>query len=155
MSEFLRKIFILFKLKLKFATVSLAATTFDIVFYSTFILYIFPMDGTDATAAEIKYTAAIGAFIGMLINFFLQKRFVFDLNRKISTAFTLALCVSLIGIFINTNIVTWLSQYTLFMQDGLYGLYKILPKLIATGIVFFYNFYMKRFIFEKRFFSVD
>ncbi len=152
MNGFLRKIFILFKLKLKFAAVSLVATVFDFAFYSTFILLIFPLDGTEATRTEMITITAIGSFIGMLINFFLQKRFVFDLQRTVSTAFILALCVSLVGVSINTGIVAWLSQYAFFVQDGLF---KILPKIIATGTVFFYNFYMKRFVFEKRFFSVD
>lgn len=152
MNEFLRKIFILFKLKLKFAAVSLVATAFDIGFYSTFILLIFPADGTEATDTEMTLAAAGGSLCGMLINFFLQKRFVFDLQRKISIAFILAICVSLVGVSLNTGIVALLSKYEFFMQSGLY---QILPKIIATGIVFFYNFYMKRYVFEKRFFSVD
>jgi len=152
MNEFLRKIFILFRLKLKFAAVSLVATAFDIGFYSTFIFFILPADGTEATSTEMTVIAAIGSFCGMLINFFLQKRFVFDLQRKVSTAFIMAICVSLVGVFLNASIVAFLSKYEFFMQSGLY---KILPKIIATGIVFFYNFYLKRYVFEKRVFSVD
>ena len=152
MQEVIRKIFILFKLKLKFAAVSLVATGFHFVFYSLFVLVIFPADGTPATSKEITIITAIGAFIGMLINFFMQKRFVFDLQRTVSSAFILALMVSLVGIAINTGIVAWLTKYSFFMQSGLH---KLLPQLIATGTVFFYNFYLKRFIFEKRFFSVD
>ena len=152
MNEFLRKIFILFKLKLKFAAVSLVATSFDFLFYSTFVLLIFPLDGTDATRTEMITVTAIGGCIAVLINFFLQKRFVFDLKRKVSTTFILALCISLLGIVANTGIVAWLSKYAFFVQDGFY---RILPKIIATGIVFFPNFYMRRFVFEKRFFSID
>jgi len=29
--------------------------------------------------------------------------------------------------------------------------YQALTKLIATGIVFFYNFYLKRYVFERKF----
>lgn len=152
MSEFLRKIFILFKLKLKFAAVSLVATSFDFLFYSTFILTIFPLDGTEATRKEMIVITAISGCIAVLINFFLQKRLVFNLKRKVSTTFILAMCLSLLGIVANTIIVAWLSKYDFFVQGGFY---KVLPKIIATGVVFIPNFYLRRFVFEKRFFSID
>ena len=152
MNATLRKAIILFKLKLKFATVSLAATAFDFLFYSFFVLLILPDDGSPSTRQKIIIVTAVGAFIGMLINFFMQKRFVFDLQRKVSVALMLAIGVSLGGVFLNTSIVAFLSDYDFFLQSKFH---KILPKITATGLVFFYNFYLKRYVFEKRFFSVD
>ena len=152
MYEFFQKIFILFKLKLKFAAVSLVATSFDFLFYSTFVLLICPLDGTAATRKEMIVITAVSASLAVLINFFLQKRFVFDLQRKVSITFILALCLSSLVIVANIVIVAWLSKYAFFLQTEFY---KLLPKIIATVVIFFPNFYLRRFVFEKRFFSVD
>lgn len=152
MDDFLRKIYKLFRLKVKFALVSLVATSFDLLFYSLFVLVILAADGTPASPREMTVVTFVGAFCGMLINFFLQKRFVFDLKRKVSTAFILAVCVSLVGILLNTGIVGFFSKIDWFTAEEWR---KILPKLFATGTVFFYNFYMKRLVFEGRVFAVD
>lgn len=152
MDDFLHKVFKLFQLKIKFAMVSLVATGFDFLLYGLFVLIIFPADGTPTTREEMIAITLCGAFCGMLINFFLQKRFVFDLKRKVSTAFILAICVSLGGIALNAGIVAWLSNFAWFLSSDFH---KLLPKIIATGTVFLYNFYLKRLVFEGRVFEVD
>ena len=91
----------------------------------------------------------ISASCGMVVNFFLQKRFVFNLQRKTSTAFLLATVVSLGGIALGTLIIWGLNHWNFFQ------LHQYVTKLCATGLVFFYNFYLKRFVFEKRFVSFE
>ncbi|GJM34708.1 MAG: hypothetical protein DHS20C18_37090 [Saprospiraceae bacterium] len=87
--------------------------------------------------------------VGMVINFLLQKRFVFTLQRSVSKAFGLAILVSLGGMVLSTGIIYLLSRVDFFVDR------QYLAKLSATGIVFFYNFYLKRFVFEKRFITSD
>ncbi len=142
----------LFKLKIKFAAISLVATVFYFLFYSLFVLIILPADGTPATATEIIIVTAAGDFIGILINFFMQKRFVFDLQRTLTAAFFMALAASLLGMALRTGIVAWLVNYEFFMQTNWH---KLLPQIVAIIVSFFYNFYVKRFIFEKRWFSTE
>ena len=136
MDETFTKIKKLFTLKLKFAMTSLLATGVDIAIY-TILVYLFTMEMLPSTI--IAYSC------GMLINFFMQKRFVFDLQRKISTTFILSVIISLGGLILDAIIVAFLGGFLFFQQ------FKFLPKLIAKGIVFFYNFYFKRFAFEKKF----
>ncbi len=81
----------------------------------------------------------------MLINFLLQKKYIFKLNRSIKSTFLLSFAVSIGGIFLSTTIIYLLTKITIFAAT------PMLAKIVATGIVFFYNFYLKRFVFEKKF----
>lgn len=126
----------LFFLKIKFATTSLVATTVDVGLFYVLTSF-FNMESVPATL--------IAASCGMVINFFMQKRFVFALKRGLYTAFTLSILVSLSGVALDVLIVWFLSRFPFFQ------VYVILPKLIAKGLIFFYNFYLKRYVFEGRF----
>ena len=130
----------LFLLKAKFATTSLIATSVDVGIFLGLVNY---TGLTRVTANIISYSC------GMVTNFLLQKRFVFDLQRSTWSAFLLSALVSIGGLSLNTFFVWTFSQIPLL------GTYPIVPKLIATGLVFFYNFYLKRFVFEKKMFTVD
>jgi len=52
-------------------------------------------------------------------------------------------------LLISTGIIYWLNLYPFFAER------QYLTKILATGMIFFYNFYTKRFIFERRLFEVD
>ena len=123
----------LFRLKLRFAMTSAIATAFDYILYLILVDRFF--------APPVAYTIAYS--LSILLNFYLQKRFVFSLNRKLSAAFGLAILVSLGGMVLGLGILGGLNQWP-FLRSRQY-----LAKLITTGIVFFYNFYFKRFAFEK------
>ena len=129
----------LFSLKLKFAATSSIATAVD---YFLYLILVY-------TVLTPVYSNIISGVIGIGVNFYLQKRFVFDMRRKLSTTFLIAMCVSAGWLGLMTLIVHYLSQIPFF------NVHQYLTKLIATGVGFFYNFYFKRFAFEKRFFSVD
>ena len=139
MKEVFEKLRKLFLLKAKFALTSSVATLVDYLLYLALVYTILPP----------VHSNIISASCGMVLNFFLQKRFVFDLQRKLSTAFIMAVTVSIGGIILGTTIIYFLTKMDFFQQ------HQYITKLMATGIVFFYNFYLKRFVFEKRFFSVD
>lgn len=123
-------------MKSKFAASSAVATLVDMGLFGIL---------TKVTDIPEEIVNVISSLVGMVINFFLQKKFVFEMNRKVSTAFLMSLAVSLVGILLSTTIIHYLLRLPIFET------YPIIAKLIATGIVFFYNFYLKRFAFEKKF----
>ena len=127
----------LFLLKAKFAMTSAVATTLDYVVYLSLVNRVF----SPAISNVISYSC------GMVLNFILQKRFVFDLQRSVSKAFALSMLVSLGGMGLSTLIVSGLSTVDFFDTR------QYITKIIATGVVFFYNFYLKRYVFEKKFIS--
>mgnify|MGYP005666508795 CR=1 FL=1 len=129
----------LFLLKGRFALTSSVATAIDYVLYLLLVRSWLP----PVPANVVSYSC------GMVVNFILQKRFVFTLQRSVSKAFGLAILVSLGGMALSTGIIYLLSQMDFFIPR------QYLAKLAATGIVFFYNFYLKRFVFEKRFITLD
>ena len=123
-------------MKTKFAASSGVATLVDMGLFALL---------AKITSIPVEIINIITSLVGMVVNFILQKKYIFQLNRKVRTAFILSLIVSLGGIFISTSIIYGLKTILIFQT------YPILAKLIATGIVFFYNFYLKRFSFEKIF----
>lgn len=124
-------------MKTKFAASSGLATLVDMGLFALL---------AKITSIPVEVINIISSLVGMVFNFILQKKYIFQLNRKVRTAFILSLIVSLGGIFISTSIIYGLKTIDIFQT------YPILAKIIATGIVFFYNFYLKRFSFEKKFF---
>ena len=122
------------KRKIKFALTSSVATIAD---HLLFILLIY-LD------FKIVVSNFLSQFVGMIINFALQKQFVFELKRKQSVAFAISLCFSIIGLFLGSLLIKILSTLPIFFQ------YPYLAKIIVTGIIFFYNFYTKRIAFEKK-----
>lgn len=139
MKKWLEQLKKLFFLKLRYAASGLVATSVDYTIYMVLVNRVF----SPVVSNVISYS------ISAVVNFLLQKRFVFTLQRKASTAFVLSLMVSLGGLLLSTTIIYYLSQIEFFAAR------QYLTKLITTGIVFFYNFYLKRYVFEKRFLSVD
>lgn len=84
--------------------------------------------------------------IAVVINFVLQKAVVFSVKRSAKRIFLLAILVSVGGLILSNGIILALSSQPFFAER------QYLTKLITTGVVFFYNFYLKRYAFEKRFF---
>ena len=120
---------------LKFAMTGGVATLVDISLYLLLVTWFLG----PVTANVISYGLA------MCLNFFLQRTFVFKLNRSLIDAFRLSMLVSLGGMAFSTGIVFGLNQV-----EGLTD-HQWLVKLVATGVVFVYNFFFKRYAFERRF----
>lgn len=123
--------------EIKFALAGIAAIIVDYVIYLSIVNRFF----SEAISNVISYSC------GIILNFFLHKKFVFDLQRPVAHAFVLSMLVSIGGLGISTAVVFLLSKLLFFSQ------HQYVTKLCATGIVFFYNFFMKKFAFEKRFSS--
>lgn len=130
----LKSLLELFKLKLQFGFASLLATGID---YTVFLLLIW----ANVDAVKAHY---FSASMGMLVNFIVQNQYVFLRERGLIPTFILSIIVSVIGIALGGFLMGWIQQFS-FWSAHLY-----LAKLVVTGLIFFYNFYLKRFVFEKR-----
>ena len=126
----------LLRLKARFFTSSIIATGVD---YALFLLL-------DRTIFGPVMAHAISYPIAVLVNYFLQKQFIFEMRRKPGVAFAIAMALSAIGWGIGTALMYLLVKIPFFADT------PVLAKLLVTGVLFFYNFYGKRYAFEKRFF---
>ncbi len=133
---YLRKLFLM---KAKFAASGLVATSVDYFGYLLLVGRFF----TPVTSNLISYSVAV------VVNFLMQKRFVFKQQRSNTQAFLGSILVSLGGLLLSTGLIYGLNEISFFAEQ------QYITKLLATGLVFFYNFYFKRFVFEGRFFTVD
>lgn len=123
-------------LKIRFLSASIIATLIDIGLY----LFLFhQLNCTAVVAQSIAYPTAV------LVKFVLEKAFVFESKRKASSTFGLAMLVSGVGYLLSLGLVYFLNGIP-FLHA-----HQLLLKGIEKGILFFYNFYFKRFAFEKRF----
>ncbi|NBC07539.1 MAG: hypothetical protein GVY26_10130 [Bacteroidetes bacterium] len=129
------KLWKLFLLKAKFAASGAVATSIDYFLY----LFLVWRSMAPVSANLISYSC------GMVANFLMQKRFVFKLQGSSGRAFLLSALVSLGGLGLSTGIIYGLTQIPFFNEQ------QYVTKLVATGLVFFYNFYFKRYVFERKF----
>jgi putative flippase GtrA len=125
----------LLKLKARFAMSGAVATSVDYVLYLLLANRVF----TPVLSNLISYSCSV------VLNFLMQKRFVFSLQGSARRAFLLSVLVSLGGLGLSTGIIYGLNTMPFFAK------YQPITKLCATGIVFFYNFYLKRYVFEHKF----
>ena len=89
-------------------------------------------------ASVVAYSSSV------VLNFFMQRYFVFELKRSARSAFAYSMLVSLGGLCLDAALV-WALDHNVFLSERQY-----LLKLIVTGIVFFYNYYAKRTVFEGK-----
>lgn len=126
----------LLRLKFKYAMASSVATLVDYSLYLFLFYTILP----PVPSNIISYSCSV------LVNFTLQRRYIFSLQRKASSVFLLAMLVSAGGLAISSGLIYGLNKIPFFHH------YQFITKMVASGLVFFYNFYFKRYAFERRFF---
>ncbi|MBK8505837.1 MAG: GtrA family protein [Saprospiraceae bacterium] len=119
--------------KIKFASTSLLATIID---YTIYLCLVY-------SGFNKVYSNITSASIGFLVNFFLQKKFIFTLRRKAHQTFLISMSFSATGIGISTVLIY------LFNKNAFLDHHQYLTKLLVMGIMFLYNFYTKRLAFEK------
>jgi len=112
----------------KFFYVGAISTFFDYLTYSLLIYLKF-----DYIVAII-----IGYSIGFLINFILTRNYVFDKIKvaNIKFEFILVLFISILGLILNIIIVKLLHSK---LNTNYY-----IARVFAIGIVFFFNYYMRK-----------
>ncbi len=128
----MEKRFEFIKEKIPFALTGLVATGINFGVYLLLVDRFLP----PGPATVIAYSSSV------VLNFFLQRAYVFELRRSVRSAFALSMLVSVGGLVLDWLIVTGLHRFP-YLGDQ-----EWMIKLAATGIVFFYNFYAKRRVFE-------
>ncbi|MBC8441424.1 MAG: GtrA family protein [Deltaproteobacteria bacterium] len=123
---------------LKFFGSSVIATGADLSLYSGLICFLTP------TIANI-----ISAGVGLLINFTLQHKFVFNPSNPIFKSFILSLIFSLCGLVFGTSLIYLFTNYTILKEI------PIIAKIITIGIIFFYNYFTRKFAFGHKEDKVD
>ncbi len=118
---------------IRFFGTSLIATTID------FCLYVLLLSSLSPTLAHI-----VSATSGMVVNFILQRRWVFNPTRSMGVSFLLSALFSLGGVFLGAILVYFFTQATL-LKD-----FEIIAKLITIAIVFVYNYLTKKIAFGDR-----
>ncbi len=134
MRETTRRVWDSGKKKIPFALTGLVATGINYGLYLLLVdRYLPPLPAT-----LIAYSSSV------VLNFFLQRYFVFELRRSLRSAFLLSMVVSVGGLLLDAAIVYGLHYFPLL------GEREWLIKGVATGVMFFYNYYGKRRVFEGR-----
>lgn len=117
----------------KFFGSSVIATGVDFILYSILIQVVNP------TAAN-----AFSASVGMIVNFSLQYTVVFNPTHPLVKSFLMSALFSVLGVMLSTLLIYLLTQFTLFHQ------LPIVAKVITTGIIFFYNYFTRKFALGDR-----
>lgn len=118
---------------LKFFATSAVATGVDFLLYSTLITYISPAPANFCSASA-----------GLVVNFLLQRTYVFNARNSLQKSFVLSVVFSLFGLVLGTGIIFFLTRYTLLSS------YPIVAKILTTGVIFFYNYITKKIAFAHK-----
>lgn len=130
--------------KLKFAGTSGIATAVDYALVFLLLNIIGLQENVEFIGINFKLANTIGVAIGMITNFVLQKKYVFDTNRNVYFVFFLTVSFSVAGFLLNQWLFDFLRKTIEFLS-----VHTFITKAFVTGFMFLFNFYTKRFSFEK------
>lgn len=103
-------------------------------------LYVFLVDNY----LNYRWATLVAYSSSVVLNFFMQRYFVFELRRSARSAFAWSMLVSLGGLIIDFCLIYTFHNWIIFSDQ------EWIIKGVVTGMVFFYNFYLKRLVFEGR-----
>lgn len=118
---------------IKFLTTSVIATGVDFLLYTVLLFILTPVPAHFCSATT-----------GMIINFVLQRQFVFNVTRGLKASLLFSVLFSIGGIFLGAGIIYILTKLTFFTE------YPLLAKIVAIGVVFFYNYETKKIAFGDK-----
>ncbi|MBK7870012.1 MAG: GtrA family protein [Saprospiraceae bacterium] len=137
----------------KFAVAGALASLVNYAVFNIMVYWVFAIDPSVALSATEKTRIIISEMIayasGILFNFTLHKRFIFETKRSANATIALYILVSLVGMALSAGLTY------LFVQIPFFAAYPYIMKIFTMGLVFIYNFFSKRFAFERRFFSTE
>jgi putative flippase GtrA len=110
-----------------------AGAAFAVDFTTLFVL-------TDVFGVHYLISAVLGFCLGMVVNYILSIRWVFN-QRTITSKRLEFLAFGVIGI-----VGLALLAAIMWFLTGILGIYYLLSKIIATGVVFFWNFLARKFL---------
>ena len=137
----------------KFAVTGAMASVVNFAVFNLLFYWGFSLEEMDKASTAFQQKSVIADMIayasGVSFNYVLHKRFIFEQKRSPSVTFILYILVSAGGIAISAGL-TWIFVKMLFFAQ-----HPPIMKITTMGLVFIYNFFSKRFAFEKRLFSTD
>lgn len=153
MNDFRKRIKNFLLLFVKFAITGAMASVVNFTVFNVLFYWGFELDQLDTTLPEFKRKSVIADMIayasGVLFNYILHKRFIFEQRRAASVTFALYILVSAGGTGLSAAL-TWL-----FVKMPFFAHNPQIMKISTMLLVFVYNFFSKRFAFERRIFSLD
>jgi len=95
---------------------------------------------TSKVGIHYLVSAAISFIFGLIINYFLSRVWVFNkaIIKNRLMEFGLVILISIVGLLLN-ELFIW------FFTDKI-NIYYLLSKIIAAGIIFWWNFFARKFI---------
>lgn len=143
----------LMTLFIKFAVAGAMASVVNFAVFNALFYWGFSLDEVNPALPEFKSKSVISDMVayasGITFNFMLHKRFIFKMERSAMTTMVLYILVSLGGMGLSALLTYW------FIQMIFFATHPEVMKILTMGLVFIYNFFSKRFAFEKRVFSVE
>ena len=83
----------------------------------------------------------LGQSSGLVVAFIAQKLFVFDQQRGLGTAVGVAVGLWAVGLVLGTVLIAGLTSLPVVSD------YPVVAKLFVVGLVFWYNYFTRRFAF--------
>lgn len=120
----------------KFGLSSALGTLVDFLLFSFVFLELFPL----------FYAEICAALCGMIVNYFMHKHFVFQMQRKAYAAFALSIVFSFVVMILGAWLLTLLAAIPFLAANIL------IAKVVVMGCKFALNYFSKRWVFEKRIF---
>jgi len=98
---------------------------------------------TDKLKMFYLFSATIAFIVGIIVNFILSKLWIFQKKALVNKYLEFGIfgAVGIVGLGLN-NLIMW------FLTSKL-GLYYLLSKLVATAIVYIWNFGARKYILYK------
>lgn len=153
MSSLRKQITTLGTLLAKFAVTGAMASVVNYAVFNAMVYLVFAIDPSASLSAEDQTRIILATMIayasGVAFNFLLHKRFIFKQKRSTRSTLILYILVSAGGMALSAGL------NALFVKIPFFATYPYIMQLVTMGLVFFYNFFSKRFAFEKRVFSVE
>ena len=133
LGEKVRKIFVDTCPKpVRFLICSVGATSCDFALYMICVQFLIP-----SISQVISYSC------GVVVNFILQKIYVFEnQTRKTRNVFIFSIPLAALGIVMSSILIHYLTTIEFFME------YQFITKTIVSILVFFYNYFTRKFLFE-------
>lgn len=96
--------------------------------------------------AKVHYlvSGVIAFVVGLLVNFLLSKKFVFSGEKNThssSTEFVVYAIIGVIGLI--------MTEIIMYVLTDILNWYFMIPKIIATGVVFVWNFMARKIVLYR------
>ncbi len=99
---------------------------------------------TEGVRLHYLISGVIAFMIGLLVNFLLSKKFVFSGEKNKHSSSTEFVVYAIIGV-----IGLAMTEIIMYILTDILNWYFMIPKIIATGVVFVWNFMARKIVLYK------